>query len=141
MAKMLRMACAFLLLLAGVSAAAAEPKPFAREDLASDVVRLTETLRKDTARIGAKFKGRSAEQLLKEAATAATAANYKGAAELIGAAVSAAPKDFAPWLALAKLGQAADDAKADGRYEIVARATTAAYAAYEYSKATAGQAE
>jgi len=35
-----------LLLAAGAALAAAEVKPYARDDLASDVVRLTETLRK-----------------------------------------------------------------------------------------------
>ena len=42
---------------------------------------------------------------------------------------AAAPKDAAPWLAYAKLGQAADDAKAEQRYEIVSRSVTAASAA------------
>ena len=44
---------AVLLLLLGASAGAAEIKPFAREDMASDAVRLTETLRIATAAIGA----------------------------------------------------------------------------------------
>jgi hypothetical protein len=44
-----------LLLVAGVALAAAEVKPFARDDLASDVVRLTDTLRKETAQIGARL--------------------------------------------------------------------------------------
>ena len=48
----LRSLALLLILLAG-SAGAAETKPFAREDMASDAVRLTETLRVATAAIGA----------------------------------------------------------------------------------------
>ena len=48
-----------LLLAAGVALAAADVKPYARDDLASDVVRLTDTLRKETAQIGAKLKGKN----------------------------------------------------------------------------------
>ena len=141
MTKMLRLALGLVFLLGGLGLAAADVKPFVREDLASDVVRLAETLRKETAKIGARIKGRSNDQLLKDAVAATTASNYKDAAAFIGAAIAAAPKDAGPWLALARLGQAADDAKADGRYEIVTRATLAAYAAYQNAKAPAAQAE
>ena len=108
-----------LLLAAGVALAAAEVKPYARDDLASDVVRLTDTLRKETAQIGAKLKGKSAEQLRKDAASAVAAGNYKDAGAWLGAVVAADPKDSASWLALAKLGAQADDAQADGRYDLV----------------------
>ena len=120
-----------LLLAAGVALAAAEVKPYARDDLASDVVRLTDTLRKETAQIGAKLKGKSAEQLRKDAASAVAAGNYKDAGAWLGAVVAADPKDSASWLALAKLGAAADDAQANGRYDLVERGQTAAYAAYQ----------
>ena len=46
------------------AASAAETKPFAREDMASDAVRLTETLRVATAAIGAQVKGKTPQQLL-----------------------------------------------------------------------------
>ena len=115
MTKMLRLAFALVLLVTSFGAVAAEIKPFAREDLASDAVRLAEDLRKETIKIGAKLKGRSPDQLLKNAAAFVTASDFKAAAEQIGAAIAAAPKDAAPWLAYAHLGQAADDAKAEGR--------------------------
>ncbi len=130
-----------LLFALAAGRALADAKPFAREDLASDVVRLTEDLRKETIRIGAKFKGRGSDELLQAANQAATASNYKEAAADVAAAITAAPKDAAPWLALAKLGQAADDAKAEDRYQLVARATSAAYAAYQYAKGARDQAE
>ena len=130
-----------LLLAAGVALAAAEVKPYARDDLASDVVRLTDTLRKETAQIGAKLKGKSVEQLRKDAASAVAAGNYKDAGAWLGAVVAADPKDSASWLALAKLGAAADDAQATGRYDLVERGQTAAYAAYQRATGAAQQAE
>ena len=120
---------------------AADIKPYLREDLASDVVRLTETLHKETVQIGAKLKGRTPEQLRKDAAAAVSAANFKDASAWLGAAVAANPKDEAAWLALAKLGAQADDAQADGRYDMVSRAQSAAYAAYQRANGASAQAE
>ena len=130
-----------LLLAAGAALAAAEVKPYARDDLASDVVRLTETLRKETAQIGARLKGKSVEQMRKEANSDAGAGNYKDAGAWLGAAVAADPKSSASWLALARLGAAADDAQADGRYDLVERGQTAAYAAYQRATGAPAQAE
>ena len=130
----------FVLLIAA-GTALADVKPYVRDDLASDVVRLTETLRKETAEIGAKVKGRSADQLRKDAAAAVVAGDYKQANALLGAAITAAPKDYAGWLALAKLGGQADDAQADGRYDMVQRAQTGAYAAFQRASGAPQQAD
>ena len=138
---MLRAACVFAFLASVFAARAAELKPFAREDMASDVVRLAEDFRKETAKVGANVGSRTSAQLLKDAGAAVTAAKYKDAAALLGAVVAASPKDAAGWLAYAKLGAAADEAKADDRSLIVARAPTAAYAAYQTAKTPAQQAE
>src|SRR6185312_6506306 len=119
-----------LLLILLASAAAAETKPFSREDLASDAVRLAETLRIATAAIGAEVKGRAPQQLVKEAASAVAGGDFAAAEKLAGAAVTAAPKDPANWLAYAAVAAAADDAKANDRYELVSRGAAAAYAAY-----------
>src|SRR5271170_2361765 len=137
----LRCFLAFVLIALGGEVWAADIKPYAREDLASDVVRLTETLRKETAQIGAKIKGKSADQLRKDAAAAVADKRFKDASAFLGAAVSAIPKDAGGWLALAKLGAQADDAQADGRYDMVARGQTAAYAAYSRASAAAPQSE
>ncbi len=118
---------AVLLLLIANAAGAAEIKPFAREDMASDAVRLTETLRIATASIGAQVKGKTTDQLRKEAAADS---DFGDAEKLAGAAITAAPKDPANWLAYAGVAIKADDAKADDRYELVTRGATAAYAAY-----------
>ena len=135
----LRSLAVFLILLAG-SAAAAETKPFAREDMASDAVRLTETLRVATAAIGAQVKGKTPQQLLTEAASAVAGGNFGDAEKLAGAAITAAPKDPANWLAYAGIAAAADDAKANDRYELVTRGATAAYAAYQHSTTPDAQA-
>ena len=121
---------AVLLLLVATAAGAAEIKPFAREDMASDAVRLTETLRIATASIGAEVKDKTPDQLRKGAAAAVAKADFGAAEKLAGAAITAAPKDPANWLAYADVAVKADDAKADDRYDLVTRGATAAYAAY-----------
>jgi alpha-2-macroglobulin len=141
MPQILRRLLAFALIVVAGAASAAQPAPYAREDLASDVIRLNETLHKETSQIGAKLKGRSADQLRKDAAAAVASSDFKGASALLGAAISANPKDSAAWLALAKLGAAADEAQADGRYDLVTRGETAAYAAYERASDVNSQAE
>ena len=121
---------AVLLLLVATAAGAAEIKPFAREDMASDAVRLTEALRIATASIGAEVKDKTPDQLRKGAAAAVAKADFGAAEKLAGAAITAAPKDPANWLAYADVAVKADDAKADNRYDLVTRGATAAYAAY-----------
>src|ERR1700678_723680 len=128
----LRSLAVFLCLLAG-AASAAETKPFAREDMASDAVRLTETLRVATAAIGAQVKGRTPQQLRPAAARAVSGGAFAAADKLAGAAITAGPKDPANWLAYAGIAAAADDAKANDRYDLVTRGATAAYAAYQRS--------
>ncbi len=132
---------ALLLILLAASAVAAETKPFAREDMASDAVRLTETLRVATAAIGAEVKGKAPQQLLTEAARAVAGGDFATAEKLAGAAITAAPKDPANWLAYAGIAAAADDAKANDRYEMVTRGATAAYAAYLHSTTPDAQAD
>jgi uncharacterized protein YfaS (alpha-2-macroglobulin family) len=130
----LRLASLFAALVVAFAALAADIKPYVREDAASDAVRLEDTLHKESAASGARLKGKSQADLLKEGAAAISAADYKSARFWLGAAVAADPKAYPAWLALAKLGVAADDAQANNRWEILETATTAAYAAYERAK-------
>ena len=123
------------------AAGAAEIKPFAREDMASDAVRLTEALRITTASIGAEVKDKTPDQLRKAAAAAVAAGDFAGAEKLAGAAVTAAPKDPVNWLAYANVAIKADDAKADDRYDLVTHGATAAYAAYLRSATPDAQAQ
>src|SRR5580698_8765858 len=124
---------AVLLILLGTGVSASETKPFAREDMASDAVGLTETLRVATAAIGAQVKGKTAQQLLSEAARAVSGGDFATADKLAGAAITAAPKDPANWLAYAGIAAAAEDAKANDRYQLVTQGATAAYAAYQHA--------
>ena len=146
MSKRLRQFLAALFVLAATlgapppAGAAADGKTYQREDLASDAVRLAETLRKESAAVGARLKGRSPEQLRRDAEAAIGSGDYKGAETWLGAAVAAAPKDYVNWIAFARLGAAADDAQADGRWQLVQRATTAAYAAYQRASGAPDQA-
>ncbi len=139
MLKALR-SLAVLLLLTATGAGAAEIKPFAREDMASDAVRLTETLRVATAAIGAEVKDKTPDQLRKQAAAAVAAGDFTAAEKLAGAAITAAPKDPANWLAYADVAIKADDAKVDDRYDLVTRGATAAYTAYLRSTTPEAQA-
>jgi hypothetical protein len=125
----------------GAYAFAAEVKPFAREDMASDAVRLADTLHKETAAAGARLKGKTADEIGKAAAVAEQANDFKAARFWRGAAVAADVKSYAAWLSLAKLGAAADDAQANGRWEFVETGATAAYAAYERATGAEAQAE
>ena len=137
---LLRLLAVCLTLLTAGAAGAAEIKPFAREDMASDAIRLTETLRAEAVTIGAQAKGKTPEDLRKAAAAAAAAAKFDDAAKLAAAAVTAAPKDPANWLAFATVAIKADDAQANGRYELVTQGATAAYAAYQHATTPEAQA-
>ncbi len=129
-----------LLLAAAGAALAADAKPFAREDMASDAVRLTETLRADAAKIGALTKDKTPDDLRKAASAAAAAGKFDAAERLAAAAIAAAPKDPANWLAYANVAVKADDAKANGRWDLVTQGATAAYAAYQHSTRPEAQA-
>jgi len=130
-----------LLLAMGAAAGAAETKPFAREDLASDAVRLMETLRADAAKVAPQAKDKSPEALRKAALATAAAARFADAEKLAAAAIAAAPKDPANWLTLATIAQRADEAQASGRYDLVNQGATAAYAAYQRSTTPQAQAD
>ncbi len=133
---------AFLVLLMTTGAASgAEVRPYAREDMASDVVRLTATLRGETAAIGAQVKGKTADELRRDVASAIAASKFDSAQKLAGAAVTAAPKDPTNWLVLAEVAVKADDAKFNRRYDLVTRGATAAYAAFQRSATPDAQAE
>ncbi len=140
MRRLLR-SIAFLVMLAAAGAAiAADAKPFAREDMASDAVRLAETLRIEASKIGPQVAGRTPEDLRRAVAAAVAAGKFDTAQKLAAAAVATAPKDPASWLAYAGVAVKADDAKADGRYELVTQGATAAYAAYQHAAAPDAQA-
>ena len=128
-------------LLFASAAFAAEVKPYANEDMASDAVRLAETLKGEAGKIGAQAAGKTPDELRKAAAAAVVAGQYDVAARLAAAAVTAAPKDPANWLAYARVAIKADDAQANNRWDLVTQGATAAYAAYQRAAAPDAQAE
>src|SRR5208283_3607239 len=113
------------------AAFAAEVKHYVNEDMASDAVRLAETLKGEAGKIGAGAAGRTPDDLRKEAAAAVIAGKFDVGAKLAAAAVTAAPKDPANWLAYADVAIKADDAQANNRWGLVAQGAAAAYAAYQ----------
>ncbi len=123
------------------AAVAADIKPYVNEDMASDAVRLAETLKIEAAKIGAQAAGKTPDDLRKAAAAAAVAGQYDVAARLAAAAVTAAPKDPANWLAYARVAIKADDAQANNRWDLVTQGATAAYAAYQRAATPDAQAE
>src|SRR5271166_5567706 len=141
MLHLMRSFALVLLLLTAAGVTAAEPKPFAREDMASDAVRLAETLRIDAGKIGPQMRAKSPDDLRKAAAAAATASKFDDAERLAAAAITAAPKDPAGWLTLADVAIAADDAQANGRYGLIEEGATAAYAAYQRAATPEAQAQ
>jgi uncharacterized protein YfaS (alpha-2-macroglobulin family) len=141
MLRTIRSFAALLLLLLAGAALAADVKPYAREDMASDAVRLAETLKGEASKIGAQAAGKTPEDLRKAAAAATAAGKFDVASRIAAAAVTAAPKDPANWLAFAIVAIKADDAQADGRYDLVTQGATAAYAAYQHSATPDAQAQ
>jgi alpha-2-macroglobulin len=137
----LRTLIAFILVTIGAAAYAADTKPFVRDFLASDAVRLTETLRKESIGLGAQIKGKSAEQLRKDSQTTAESGDFKQAGLMADAAIAANPKDAANWLNLAKIAVRADVAQASDRWQLVENGSIAAYAAYQRQTAPAAQAD
>jgi hypothetical protein len=106
---------------------AAPAKPFARDDVASDAVRLPDTLRKETREVA---QGKSAAQLAAETSAALAAKDVETALKLAGAAIAVDPAPAAAWLAYARL--ILRGALPDGQaYVLRERATVAAYAAYQ----------
>jgi alpha-2-macroglobulin len=141
MLGLVRSFASILLVLAVATAAGAvDIKPYAREDMASDAIRLAETLRVEAAKIGGRTKGRTPDALRKDAAAAAVNSKFDDARALAAAAVAGAPKDPANWLAFADVAIKADDAQTNDRWQLVTDGASAAYAAYERSTTPEAQA-
>ena len=76
MLQALRSVAVFLVLLTAGSATAADVKPYAREDMASDAVRLAETLTRRCGQDRRQTGGKSPADLRKAAEAAAAAAKF-----------------------------------------------------------------
>jgi alpha-2-macroglobulin len=132
---------ALVLVSLGAAADAADVKPFVRDFLASDAVRLAEKVRKEANPPAAWLKGRTPEQLRKDALDFAGQSDFKQAGLRADAAIAGNPKDAANWLVLAKVAVQADEAKANERYTLIEDGSIAAYAGYQLLKAPPAQAD
>lgn len=119
------------------SAAQAQAAGFARDDLASDVVRLEGALKSERPQEAA---GKSALQLRREADAQAARGNPREALTALAAAVAADPKDWSAWAAFARAAHAVTPKDYDERYKLRERALAAAYAAYQRAGSKSDQA-
>ena len=117
-----------LLVFCLTSGAAFAEKPYVREDLGSDAIRLEEKLKKDAVPVTASHP---VEQIRKEAAQRFLRSDAKGALPLLAALITANPKTSDSWLAYAKAAAVAVNSDDSGYYAYVESAYAAAYVAYQ----------
>ncbi|WP_342359088.1 MG2 domain-containing protein [Terrarubrum flagellatum] len=118
----------FVLLLVGLSAAHAQQptKSYVREDLASQLVRLEDSLKRE----GAGLSGQPSETL-RRGADAILARNPREAMRLAIGAIAADSNNAAAWLTFSKAaGQVDSGTNYSERYELRNRTLTAAYGYY-----------
>jgi uncharacterized protein YfaS (alpha-2-macroglobulin family) len=118
------------MLLAATSAFA--QKSYVREDLTSDVIRLEEQLRKDTATV---FATRNAEDWKRDATQALQRSSPRNALRPASAAVTAAPRDPAAWLLYARAAFGTAQLGNNDSYIMYELASAAAFTSY--NRATA----
>ena len=118
-------------------AAFAADKPYVREDLASDAIRLEEKLKKDAFPVSALHP---IEQIRKDAAQRISRGDPKGALPLLATLITSNPKSPDPWLAYAKAAFVALNSDESGYYALQENALAAAYTAYQRAKTPAEEA-
>jgi uncharacterized protein YfaS (alpha-2-macroglobulin family) len=124
-------------LTAGGFAAQAQ-KSFVQGDLASQAVRLEQTLKTEGARL---MGGKPAQQLRREGEIALARGNSRQALNFFAAAVAAEPADPASWSAYARAALAVDPGNDwEERYRLQERQATAAYASYQRAATPADEA-
>ena len=117
-----------LCLVAGAGfAQKAADKPYLREDLASDGIRLEEKIKKESV----PYQGAIIHDQLNKLVAALLAKNEgENAVKLLGKIIAANPKDSASWLLYAKTAFVALQSDANGYYALRQNAEVAAYIAY-----------
>ena len=129
-------AAALAAVLAGAGEAHAQ-KSFVREDLASEGVRLEQSLRTEA---GPSVGGRPAAQLKRDAGVQAARGDQRRALDLYAAAIAADPRDAQSWLGYARAASAVAPADDDERVRLGERAPTAAFVAYQRAQSRAEEA-
>ena len=135
---MIRATLAVVLLLLGIAAggtAAWAQKSFVREELASEAIRLEETLRKEAG-----GRGTNAQAARREAEAALARGDARRALSLFAAAIAAEPRAAAGWGGYARAAKEIEGSNYGERYQLQERATTAAYAAYQRATARSEEA-
>jgi alpha-2-macroglobulin len=112
-------------------------KSFVRDDLASDVIRLEASLRKEAGNL----IQRPAAQLLAEGQAALSRGDARRAMALLGAAVALDDKNAAAWLGYARAAYAVDPKDGSEKYILRERAIDASYASYLHANAVADEAK
>jgi uncharacterized protein YfaS (alpha-2-macroglobulin family) len=136
--SLLRAALVAVGLLTGGVAAQAQQKSFAPADLASQAVRLEQTLKTEGARF---ISGKPAQQLRREGDVALSRGNARLALNLYTGAIAAEPANAANWTGFARAALAVDPGNDwDERYRLQERQITAAYAAYQRASTPADEA-
>lgn len=118
----------FVLAMAFGSGAALAQKSFARDDLASEGVRLEDTLRRESA---ARPAAGSAAALRQGGDAALARNDGRRALALFTAAIAQEPRVAAGWTGFARAVGAIETSSYSERYTLRQRATTAAYVAYQ----------
>lgn len=124
-ARLSRLPIILILIAAGATAALAQ-KSFVREDLASEGIRLEETLRRETG-----ARNANAAQARREGEAALARRDYRQALASFATAIAAEPRVSAAWAGYARAARAIEPGDYSERYLLQERATVAAYVAYQ----------
>lgn len=125
-------------LMAGMASVQAQQKAFVQDELASQAVRLEQTLKTEGGRF---VSGKPAQQLRREADIALTRGNARLALNLYTGAIAAEPANPANWSGYVRAAVAVDPGNDwDERYRLQERQVTAAYAAYQRASNPADEA-
>ncbi|MFI5013240.1 MAG: alpha-2-macroglobulin [Hyphomicrobiales bacterium] len=112
-------------------------KSFVRDDLASDVIRLQATLRKEAGNL----IQRPAAQLTSDGLVALSRGDARRALGLLGAAIGVDEKNAAAWLGYARAAFTVEPKDGSEKYVLRERAIDAAYASYQRAASTADEAK
>jgi uncharacterized protein YfaS (alpha-2-macroglobulin family) len=128
----------FTALWVGIAATAFAQKNFVREDLASDWVRLEESLRNETR---ATTQDRSAEQAHRDALASEARSDWRAALRGFTAAIVANPKDPSHWLGYVRAALQIDRLNDRPDPTLRNRIAAAAYGAFQRAQDKADEAE
>ncbi len=124
------------LLSVSFSVAAFAQKSFQRDDLADAAIKLEAQIKSEAGQVG-----KTAAALRREADAAFQRNDFRTGLQLLGQIVAVAPEDSANWLRLAKSILQIRPSTERERTTLLERAATAAYVAYQRTKAAAEEAE